>query len=127
MKHDPSWSTRLIVIIGWLPSGGDMMDFVMKLSDQPEEMKAEAQRRVDQALARGERIKGWGLVDGFRLCSDYCFNDNPFLSPAMFDEFVTPYRCAARTCAGAAQWRLCVRYQQLRVYRHEPGTLRPDA
>ena len=74
-----------------LPSGNDMMDFIIKLADQPDEMKSEAQRRVDSALARGKRIKSWGTVDGFCLCSDYCFNDNPFLSPAMFDEFVTPY------------------------------------
>lgn len=74
-----------------LPSGNDMMDFIVKLADQPEEMKRNAQRRVDNALVRGAQIKQWGTVDGFCLCSDYCFNNNPFLSPAMFDEFVTPY------------------------------------
>ena len=30
-------------------------------------------------------------VDSFILCSDYCFNSGPFLSPAMFREFITPY------------------------------------
>ncbi len=74
-----------------IPGGKDMMDFIMKLADQPDEMKAEAQRRVDAALERGKRIKSWGTVDGFCLCSDYCYNNNPFISPAMFDEFVTPY------------------------------------
>ncbi|MDA0991957.1 MAG: hypothetical protein O3A51_14550 [Verrucomicrobia bacterium] len=74
-----------------LPSGNDMMDFVMHLADQPAAMKSEAQRRVDQALAQAAQIKDWGTVDGFCLCSDYCFNDNPFLSPSMFDEFITPY------------------------------------
>ena len=74
-----------------LPGGNDMMDFVVKLADRPAEMKDDAQRRVDSALARGERIKSWGTVDGFCLCSDYCFNNHPFLSPSMFDEFVTPY------------------------------------
>ncbi len=99
-----------------LPSGGDMMDFIMKLADQPEEMKAEAQRRVDQTLARGERIKGWGLIDGFCLCSDYCFNDNPFLSPAMFDEFVTPY--LAQLVAG---------YREMGFYviKHTDGNIMP--
>ncbi len=74
-----------------LPDGTEMMAFVAKLADQPDEVKREAQRRVDAALARGERVKSWGSVDGFCLCADYCFNDNPFLSPSMFDEFVTPY------------------------------------
>jgi uroporphyrinogen decarboxylase len=74
-----------------LPDGNHMMDFVTDLADRPQEMKDDAQRGVEGALKRGERIKQWGTVDGFCLCSDYCFNDNPFLSPAMFDEFVTPY------------------------------------
>ena len=30
-------------------------------------------------------------LDGFALCADYCFNTGPFLSPAKFAEFVTPY------------------------------------
>ncbi|MEZ5277430.1 MAG: uroporphyrinogen decarboxylase family protein [Opitutaceae bacterium] len=74
-----------------IPSGAEMMDFVSRLADEPEAMKNEAQRRVDAALARAGTIKEWGLVDGFCLCADYCFNDNPFLSPAMFGEFVTPF------------------------------------
>lgn len=74
-----------------LPSGTDMMEFVTRLADQPEEVKRDAQRRVDRTLERGQRIKDWGTVDGFCLCADYCFNNAPFLSPAMFDEFVTPY------------------------------------
>ncbi|TVR75580.1 MAG: hypothetical protein EA408_00130 [Marinilabiliales bacterium] len=74
-----------------IPGGNDMMDFVMKLTHQPDEMKEDSRRLVDEALARGERIRRWGFVDGFCLCADYCFNDNPFLPPDMFDEFVTPY------------------------------------
>lgn len=74
-----------------IPGGNTMLDFVGRLADEPDKVKQEAQQRVDAALARGARIKEWGTVDGFCLCSDYCFNDNPFLSPAMFDDFVTPY------------------------------------
>ncbi len=74
-----------------IPSGDDMMDFVMELADHPQQMKDLAQARVDRRLQRGERLKKWGTIDCFCLCSDYCFNTNPFLSPAMFDEFVTPY------------------------------------
>ena len=32
-----------------------------------------------------------GLLDGWALCSDYCFNVNPFYSRDMFAEFVQPY------------------------------------
>jgi len=74
-----------------LPNGDKMMDFVVKLADNPQGMKNDAQANVDRALNRGQEIKTWGTVDGFCLCSDYCFNTSPFLSPDMFDEFVTPY------------------------------------
>lgn len=74
-----------------LPNGNSMMEFVMNLADKPDEMKDKAQADIDRALERGQRIREWGVLDGFCLCSDYCFNNAPFLSPAMFDEFVTPY------------------------------------
>ena len=75
----------------YLPGGHRIMEFVTNLADRPQEMKDNAQRDVDNALTRGRRIREWGTLDGFCLCSDYCFNDNPFLSPAMFDDFITPY------------------------------------
>lgn len=99
-----------------IPEGSDMMDFVMNLSDQPDKMKDEAQRRVDEALVRAARIKAWGAVDGFCLCSDYCFNDNPFFSPTMFDEFVTPF--LAELVAG---------YREMGFYviKHTDGNIMP--
>ncbi len=74
-----------------IPHGDAMMAFVARLADDPEGVKDEARRRVDKALERGKRLRRWGTLDGFCLCADYCFNDNPFLSPAMFDVFVAPY------------------------------------
>lgn len=74
-----------------LPSGEKMVDFVMSFADDPDGMKAQAQAGVDRMLSRGGRIRDWRLVDGFALCSDYCFNSGPFLSPDMFSEFVVPY------------------------------------
>ncbi len=99
-----------------LPSGNDMMDFIVKLAEQPQEMKDNAQRYLDDTLKRGERIKNWGTVDGFCLCADYCFNDNPFLSPAMFDEFVTPYLI-----------QLVAEYRKMGFYviKHTDGNIMP--
>lgn len=74
-----------------VPSGSQMADWSARLVEEPEKVKEEADRQVDAALARGERFAGHGGLDGFALCSDYCFNTGPFLSPAWFDEFVTPY------------------------------------
>jgi uroporphyrinogen decarboxylase len=73
-----------------LPSGETMMDFVGKMYDRPQELKDQAQRNVDRAIAQAQKLQGGGL-DGFALCSDYCFNTGPFLRPAQFAEFVTPY------------------------------------
>ena len=73
-----------------IPSGESMMEWVAWLYDKPEEVQAEAQRRVDAALERARVLQGKGL-DGFALCSDYCFNTGPFLRPEVFAEVVTPY------------------------------------
>ena len=77
-----------------LPTGSRMMAFVEQLAEEPDRVKAEAARRVQARLEAAERIRAHGGLDGFALCSDYCFNSGPFLSPAMFGEFVTPYLAA---------------------------------
>lgn len=99
-----------------LPNGDNMIDFVTDLAEKPDEMKDKASKRVDNALERGERLKKWGLLDGFCLCSDYCFNDNPFMSPRMFGEFVTPY--LERLIAG---------YREMGYYviKHTDGNIMP--
>ena len=73
-----------------IPSGENMMEWVAWLYEKPGEVKAEAQRRVDVALEKARKLSGKGL-DGFALCSDYCFNTGPFLRPEVFAEVVTPY------------------------------------
>jgi uroporphyrinogen decarboxylase len=99
-----------------IPSGENMMDFVARMADDPDGMKDEADRKVDTALARAAEIKTWGLLDGFCLCSDYCFNDAPFLSPDMFAEFIAPY--LKRLVAG---------YRELGFYviKHTDGNIMP--
>ena len=99
-----------------IPNGEEMTDFVMRLTNQPQKMKDNARRNVDDALIRGRRILQWGTVDGFCLCSDYCFNDNPFLSPAMFDEFITPYLI-----------QLVAGYREMGFYviKHTDGNIMP--
>jgi len=74
-----------------IPSGARMAEFAYRLADEPQKVKAEAEARVNRALERAQRLKRHGGLDGFALCSDYCFNDGPFLSPHQFGEFVAPY------------------------------------
>jgi uroporphyrinogen decarboxylase len=55
-------------------------------------------------------------LDGLALCSDYSFNSGAFLSPAMFDDFITPYLI-----------RLVAGYRELGLYviKHTDGNIMP--
>ena len=74
-----------------IPSGDNMQEFSYRLADEPEKVKAEADATVNGALERAQRFHEHGGLDGFALCADYCLNSGPFLSPAQFGEFVTPF------------------------------------
>lgn len=99
-----------------IPDGTHMTEFVYRLYDEPEKVKAEAQQRVDRALARAETLARHGGLDGFALCSDYCFNSGPFLSPEQFAEFITPYLV-----------QLVAGYRDLGYYviKHTDGNIMP--
>ena len=74
-----------------VPTGDEMMDFISEIADNPQAVKDRAKRQVEAALKIAEDYRKHGVLDCFALCSDYCFNTGPFLSPTMFDEFITPY------------------------------------
>jgi uroporphyrinogen decarboxylase len=71
---------------------------------------------VDRALRDAEVYQKYGGLDGFALCSDYCFNTGPFLSPHMFGEFITPYLA-----------RLTQAYRDMGFYtiKHTDGNILP--
>ncbi len=99
-----------------VPSGERMVEFSCRLADEPEALKAEAAAMVGRALQRAERLAEHGGLDGFALCSDYCFNTGPFLSPSQFSEFVTPYLA-----------RLIRSYRDMGFYtiKHTDGNIMP--
>ncbi len=99
-----------------IPSGDQMVDFVYRLADEPDKVHEEAAERVDKALKRAEKLEREKLLDGFALCSDYCFNTGPFLSPVQFSEFVTPYLA-----------RLIQGYRDMGFYtiKHTDGNIMP--
>lgn len=74
-----------------IPDGDHMEAWCAWLYENLSEAKSEADRRVDAQLERAAELWRHGGLDGFALCSDYCFNSGPFLSPRMFSEIVTPY------------------------------------
>ncbi len=99
-----------------IPHGGNMEEYSFRLADEPEKVKAETEAAVNAALEAAERIKRHGGLDGFALCSDYCLNTGPFLSPSQFSEFVTPF--LSRLIAG---------YRDMGFYtiKHTDGNIMP--
>jgi uroporphyrinogen decarboxylase len=98
-----------------IPDGGRMVQSALDLYEKPQLVKDEQEKNLGEALARGEKLMAAGL-DGFGLCSDYCFNNGPFLSPGMFAEFVTPYLT-----------RLIKGYRDMGAYviKHTDGNIMP--
>jgi len=84
MHGDPTYS---------IPDGDHMEEFSRQLYEDGEVIKYHTERNIAYytELAERFRTKNPGLLDGFTLCADYCFNTNPFFSPAMFAEYITPY------------------------------------
>lgn len=74
-----------------IPSGNDLESFVYRLVDEPEKVHADAETALSINIRRIDEIAKRGDIDGVCMCSDYCFNTNPFLSVSMMDEFVFPY------------------------------------
>ncbi|MDF1512618.1 MAG: uroporphyrinogen decarboxylase family protein [Anaerolineae bacterium] len=99
-----------------IPGGDRMAEFAYRLVDDPQGLKKEASGRVDRALVTAERLHRHGGLDGFALCSDYCFNTGPFLRPGQFAEFVTPYLA-----------RLTQGYRDMGFYtiKHTDGNIMP--
>ncbi len=75
-----------------IPNGDRMLEFTAQLYEEPEKLHAGSRKRIErQTILAEELSKRAGLLDGFALCSDYCFNVNPFFTPSMFGEFITPF------------------------------------
>ncbi|HBG27997.1 MAG: hypothetical protein A2Y10_17370 [Planctomycetes bacterium GWF2_41_51] len=99
-----------------IPSGSDMLKFTYRLHDEPEAVKNEAYENVMRKLDRAYQLHNYGGLDGFALCTDYCLNTGPYLSPTLFAEFITPYL-----------QKLITGYRQLGFYtiKHTDGNIMP--
>jgi len=98
-----------------IPDGQHLEAFIFRLADDPAGVHEQAARQVDDALAHARRMKDAG-GDVVWMGSDYAMNQGPFLSPAMFAEFVAPY--LKRVIAG---------YRDLGLYviKHSDGDINP--
>ena len=64
--------------------------FAYRIANDPTGLHAEARERMNTAIERIKNLSEAG-VDVALLCSDYCDNSGPFLSPEAFEEFIQPY------------------------------------
>ena len=61
-----------------IPDGEHMVDFSVMMYEEPEKLNDQSQRWLDANLELARKLDDAGhLLDGFALCSDYCFNVNP--------------------------------------------------
>lgn len=108
MHGDPTFS---------MPDGDSMLDFATRMYEDEEGLKKEAEGRLNESLKIAEKMaKLDGLLDGFALCSDYCFNVNPFFTPDMFETYITPYLS-----------RILKEYRDMGFYsiKHTDGNIMP--
>lgn len=83
IDRDPTFS---------MPDGGSMMEFTERLYEDQKGLHEEAKRRMEECQRFAQQMSRYpGLLDGFSMCADYCFNVNPFFSREMFAEFIVPY------------------------------------
>lgn len=73
-----------------IPDGNELEELAVMMYEEPDELCEKAEEMLEHAIKHDEYMFKSG-VDGFILCSDYCFNKGPFMSPEMFAKFVTPY------------------------------------
>ncbi len=73
-----------------IPDGKELYELSYALFEEPDSVHARCRKMADDAIKRNDYMLDNG-VDGFILCSDYCFNKGPFMSPEMFSEFIAPY------------------------------------
>lgn len=111
--------TRLLACHGdgtySIPNGTDMYEFAYRIADEPEDVLSVAEQKAQSAIEANKRQKEAG-IDVVLLCSDYCYNSGPFLSPAMFDEFIAPF--LAKICRQS-------RDAGLYVIKHTDGNIMP--
>lgn len=100
-----------------IPDGDSMMDFSVMMYEEPEKLHELSKRKMEQMLEFASKInRDSHLIDGFTLCSDYCFNVNPFFTPELFEEFIAPYLAAS-----IAEYRRMGYY----TIKHTDGNIMP--
>jgi uroporphyrinogen decarboxylase len=101
--------------IFWMPDGDQIMDFSVRLYEEPESILAEARKKCDAAKETFRRMVDAG-ADILLGTWDMGFNTQPFVSPEKFEEIVVPYLTELVDCAHELGRKLIV---------HSDGCLTP--
>ncbi|NQT58207.1 MAG: hypothetical protein HQ557_04410 [Bacteroidetes bacterium] len=73
-----------------IPEGDDIVEFSYRLADEPDELLKYADTYTDWAIDQMKQMIDSGASVMYN-CSDYCFNQGPFISPVMFEQFIYPF------------------------------------
>ncbi len=68
----------------------DWMEFAADLVERPDHIRAVAREKTRRACARFDELADAG-ADFIHVVNDVAFNGGPFISPAQFHEYITPY------------------------------------
>lgn len=98
-----------------IPDGNHLLEFVYNLYENPDEIKANLEKKLTKALEFQKKQMEIG-VDCFINCGDVAFNNGPFISPEMCDEFLFPY---------FNRWVESVKSQGLFTIWHTDGNIMP--
>ena len=74
----------------WMPRGEDMVDFAVRLFEDPWGLHEQARKKCENSKAKLRTMADTG-ADFFVLTYDFGYNNGPFVSPTHFREFCAPY------------------------------------
>jgi uroporphyrinogen decarboxylase len=73
-----------------IPDGDGIVEFSYRMIDEPEELISYADKYTHWAIDQMKQMIDAGASVMYN-CSDYCFNQGPFLSPKNFEQFIYPF------------------------------------
>lgn len=98
-----------------IPDGEHIYDFVVDLYENPGEVKERNEKNLLYGIELQNRLLDAG-ADGILNACDVAFNNGPFISPALMDEFFFPY---------FNRWVQSLKDQHIHSIWHTDGNLMP--
>lgn len=78
-----------------IPDGNHLEQFVTELFESPDDVKKRNEKDISYGIEHQWRVLDAG-ADGIINCCDVAFNNGPFISPKMMDEFFSRISIAGR-------------------------------